>query len=276
MPRYVWPTDRNGNLINLGNSSFQGTFLPIIEDVKGEIFPLVRSSWLLAVRGSVAIGAAVPPFSDLDLILIVDDLVAEEDRSALERARAKIQLAYADRLDLVELQLVDRTRSSRELSRAVAHLQLQSVTLTGHALQYPPLRPDLDLYYRLWEGTRSACRSIAQNVKVADLSWNTEPKPASFWCRWVLRDVIRMTCGVAMLRTKLYSSHLDSCVELISDALPPLAPTARALLSAERFPPVSREECLTAMSDGLGMLDHALAWNSDSSDDTMRIDPDRT
>ena len=241
-----WEADKSGHLSNGAVEELQPEVSPLVDEAKAIFLPVINSDACLLLRGSMSIGLAVLPFSDMDLILFCTKEVLGARIKEWNQRHEDLSERLRGRIDLVDLQVVPLDVPGRQLDRCLLQASLQSIRLCG-TLSVPlgPVLLNNSLYETMWSDVIAGSRAICVDLRRdGQIQWAGTPRGPNFWCRWVIRDVLRMLSGRISLRTGVYTSHLDSCAKLISDYAPDLAVTVRFLRSAEMFPPTNLEDSI--------------------------------
>ncbi|MGH6922856.1 MAG: hypothetical protein ACRED5_03710 [Propylenella sp.] len=221
-PIVLWPRDNDGALSNLGESCpMQAKYKEVCEKAVARIInahgPKIDCVY---VRGSVAIAAAVPPYSDLDL-LAAGSLLPRDAPDICSHLESEHPF-----LESVDLVLVDtlELKTSSDLAKLRAMISTQSKLLSG-----TDIRPELGRYHPDRVFAKAHFGDLARECNwLAEILSGAIPSPSfrgvdrgrQFWVRWSMRNVLRASQLLAMLCTAEYSSHLGTCTRLAAKHFP--------------------------------------------------------
>jgi hypothetical protein len=169
------------------------------------------------VRGSVAVGEAVPPFSDLDLVVLTKAPPSGEMDAlralTLERFRflQDVDIALCPKADL----------GATSFGKVVlSYLLVEAKRLSGEdsVAGFAPLRPDAEFARMRFPGLAEQMTWLLALLegRVPTGHYRGVARPADFWAKWSMRALLRSTQMLAMLDTRLYSNHLPTCRALAS------------------------------------------------------------
>jgi uncharacterized protein len=220
---HVWPLTAAGNLLNRAASSvLQPAYAPCTSFVCGQLNEMLGDELIsIYLRGSVALGEAVPNRSDLDLLV----LTRSEPEAELEALREAALNAFPFLEDVdIGLCRADDVGVTLFGTCVQSYLLVEARLLAGRdlALDKPAMRPDAKF-------ARSRFPDFETEANwLMGMLIGTEPlahyrgvvRPASFWAKWTMRAVMRTTHLVAMTSTGLYSNHLATCCKLALDHFP--------------------------------------------------------
>lgn len=221
-PLILWPRSGAGHLVNLGEvRALQCAYAKPCLDASTILFAAFGDALhALYVRGSVAIGAAVRPFSDLDLIAVGSELpeLAPEECEKIWSTHP-----YIESVDLALLEVEDLlTSPARRKFRSM--LTVQSKLLAGVDIRgdLPNCRPDAFFALDQFEELEGECRWLDDILSgaIETPSFRGMNRTLNFWGRWAMRNVLRATQLIAMLDTGEYSSHLGTCTVLAMRRFP--------------------------------------------------------
>lgn len=139
--------DADGFVVTgVGREKVSTHYAPLVEEAAAEAARAFGDEYGLYLYGSVATGQATPPSSDLDLLLVTSDDVAERCRSL----SVSLSASFADRARSVGLSMIDPfdpDRDPRQQAADRCFLRDYSVHVHGPdlAAAFSPTRADLAL-----------------------------------------------------------------------------------------------------------------------------------
>lgn len=236
---HFWIVGNDGIIRNGAKLPFQPYVGAIVSEIEKAFSPSIGERGLLLLRGSMAIGKAVQPYSDIDLLLFTDTKKYADLLASWAQIGRELEKNLCSSVDLIDLQIVDVFDTSPARDRCFVHASIQSVAICGSMpIFFPPVTLSSDLFRTMWGTAETDARNILFRLqKGEEISWGDQVRPSAFWVRWIARDALRATASRIGISLGIYTSHLDACAHLISMEMPECKHTVDELFLAERFPP---------------------------------------
>lgn len=216
-----WDKDKNGNLINDTDAEkISAEFKPLINKIKNLILEHLGSSChSIYLTGSIPRGLAVCGESDLDIFVILNPKVSskktltdlKEKCNALlkDKTVSKIDVELWEFYEVLPLAKdANNIKLKETLSIYDAILKTASLCIHGDDLVaiLPPISPGLALanieLIELKPDIKFATKSIARNKSPANVS---------YWCKRVMKNIIRAGFCLVLAKIKEHTRDVDLC-----------------------------------------------------------------
>lgn len=189
-----------------------------------------RKYWLDAVdsiyvRGSVAVGKAIPGVSDLDTFAIINIEKSQLDHSWFDsfKKQLKLQYPFCTGIELRALEserLLDLNLDDYNPLRML--LKTQAVCVWGEdiSLQLPPCKPDINAVSHAFSLAEDL-QQVMIDLQELDESESLKVKKA---CQWIMKRIVRSGFEIVMETAQCYTRDLYPCYELFSRYFPQQQP----------------------------------------------------
>lgn len=224
---FVWALDADGRLVNPASPArlqppYRQACTAACTALRAIMGNDIRA---IHVRGSAAIGRAIPPFSDLDLLVVTHRPWRGSSVALHDRLMADFPFLESVDIGLIPQDEIGATPFGRKVR---SYLQVEAACLWGEDLAHRWTRPkpDADLARVRFPGLVAELEGLDDILSGAAPApaYRDIPRPAAFWAKWAMRMVLRATHLLSMLETRAYTNDLSTCQRLAAAHFPAFRP----------------------------------------------------
>ena len=274
-----WQLDAQGYIQNDADRRYiKPPYTAVIRDaVKAYTDHIAGDIYSIYVTGSVARGLAVAGKSDVNMFAVLTntidpDLVMQDWLPDAEEALIAEHLCIAD----AQLELWPHNHVFADPDRfsiGAFIIKTHSICVWGNdlAAEIPPYRVSAGI-------ANDDIVQIQEDIEEAIEAINDEDSPANvrYWCRGVMKHILRTGFSLVMLQAGRHTRDLDVCAAAFSQYHPAHAPTMQQALAYAYQPSGKAAEVLRfldATNDWLLPLVHDwLETHNPDRDPALRVD----
>lgn len=245
-------------LPNIGQRSLvDAWYWPVIQGVVDAITRHGEDQeFSIFLRGSLVIGRAVRPFSDIDIVVISASRIKCIDELTKQVGELS---ANTDGVDLIDVQFVSEAEffESERLAALRFNTQFQSVCLFGsekildRGRQCATPRFHATVYPHLWQEIDELQTLILQNKTV----WYAgRERGMDFLCRWTARLLLRSLCLRCFEFSGYLTLDLEGCASIIRSYMPHVSDFSGVIAQYERSPSNDKKNIMRMISQGKSIL----------------------
>jgi hypothetical protein len=213
----------DGSLVNQGDKSLINPFyLKILNKVsestdKYELAFPENPIKSLYVRGSVSVGQAKPPISDIDLILILDTPPSSEVVKYFNNVINKLIAQYSPSVTEIDLTLVSLPGLlyDQSIKNLKVYMKYQSVLLKGTDIldSLPEVFPGPYLAMSMYSNLEDEISSLRMQFAKQGQPKKYQGKERSddFWCIWLMRTILRSSVALCSFEAPIFTQNLQEC-----------------------------------------------------------------
>lgn len=211
------------------------------------------------VRGTVPRGQAVPGVSDLDCFAVVLGDPEHVDGSWLKAAGAEIARLHPIVSDVqLEIWPLAEVLSTDRFNEMSFLLKTQSTCVWGEdfAPQLPRFKPDVIV-------ANNDISQIRPDIEEAIAALHADGSPARvvYWCRRIMKNMLRTGFSLVMLSEGVFTRDLKLCYEFFARHYPAQEQQMRHVLELAIQPATDREVVLERLTTfGAWMIMRADEW----------------
>ncbi|MBV9790545.1 MAG: hypothetical protein JOZ51_20295, partial [Chloroflexi bacterium] len=211
------------------------------------------------VRGTVPRGQAVLGVSDLDCFAVVSGDPEHVDGSWLKAAGAEIARQHPIVSDVqLEIWPLDEVLVTDRFNEMSFLLKTQSACVWGDDLapQLPRFKPDVIV-------ANNDISQIRPDIEeaIAALQADGSPDRVVYWCRRIMKNMLRAGFSLVMLSEGVFTRDLKLCYEFFARYYPAQEPEMRRVLELAIQPTTEREVVLERLTTfGAWMIARADEW----------------
>lgn len=257
----LWPIDPDGYILNdAGPANLVPPYRAAVEAVRdvyrARLSGELHSSYVI---GSVARGLAVAGLSDLDTIAVTWGDPEALDLSWQDAADAEITRRHPCVLRVqFEMVPLEQLVGSRRFDISAFTIKTQGVCVAGEDLapRLPDYRPDEvvanDNVVQMRPDIEEAIR---------ELRATSDARQVTYWCRRIMKNIIRTGFGLLMVERGVYTSDIAPCYKAFAARWPSRAAEMRRAVDWVREPTADAGEIIAYLeSFGRWMIERSDEW----------------
>ena len=257
----LWPLDADGTILSDASPDkiqppYQAAVAAAVAAYREHLGAQLAGVY---VRGTVPRGQAVPGVSDLDCFAVVSGDPEHVDGSWLKAAGVEIARQHPIVSDVqLEIWPLDEVLATDRFDEMSFLLKTQSACVWGDdfAPRLPRFKPDVIV-------ANNDISQIQPDIEEAIAALHADGSPARvvYWCRRIMKNMLRAGFSLVMLDEGVFTRDLKLCYEYFARHYPAQEQEMRRVLELAIQPTNEREVVLERLTTfGAWMIARADEW----------------
>jgi predicted nucleotidyltransferase len=210
-------------IINQGDySKIQEPYGSVVNDIQCSLSKIIGDGDFCSfyVRGSVSVGLAKPPYSDVDVVVVLNSPPSQATSDRFRDLSDKLQKKYSPDISEIDITVttVPRLLYSNEIKNLKVYLKYQSVLISGNDIldELPEVIPSAELATYMYNDLTREVDSLRRQFQRIEnpKKYQGVERADTFWCVWLCRTILRSMMALCMEKSGIFTQDLRECAKI--------------------------------------------------------------